>query len=162
MGPFSALVSLVAQIVKNLPAKRETGVGSLGWKIPWRRECQPTPVFLPGEFNTVHGVAKSWTWLSKWAANICIRDHLNISSLKPYHTSKNEALWHPQLRAEAQRTSIWAEVKAATRQAWLGEGQGGHGEVKSSLSGRGHREGGENGVLITGGKRGKIYLGHAG
>ena len=35
----------VAQMVKNLPAMWETWVG----KIPWRREWQPTPVFLPGE-----------------------------------------------------------------------------------------------------------------
>ena len=39
-------------------------------KIPWRRERQPTPVFLPGEsrdrgawWATVHGVAKSQTQL---------------------------------------------------------------------------------------------------
>ena len=37
--------SLVAQMVKNLPAIQETWVG----KIPWRRAWQPTPVFLPGE-----------------------------------------------------------------------------------------------------------------
>jgi hypothetical protein len=38
-------------------------------KIPWRREWQPTPVFLPGEFHaqrnlagyTVYRVAKSQT-----------------------------------------------------------------------------------------------------
>ena len=43
-------------------------------KIPW----QPTPVFLPGESMdrgawsaTVHGVAKSWTWL-KWLGTINI------------------------------------------------------------------------------------------
>ena len=36
-------------MVKNLPAMRETRVRSLGWKIPWRRAWQPTPVFLPGE-----------------------------------------------------------------------------------------------------------------
>ena len=33
-------------------------------KIPWGREWQPTPVFLPGESHgqaTVHGVAKSQT-----------------------------------------------------------------------------------------------------
>ena len=37
----------------------------------WRREWQPTPVFLPGEFHgqrslaaTVHGVAKSQTQLN--------------------------------------------------------------------------------------------------
>ena len=37
--------SLVAQLVKNLPAMQETWVG----RIPWRRAWQPTPVFLPGE-----------------------------------------------------------------------------------------------------------------
>ena len=41
--------SLVAQLVKNPPAMQETWVWSLGWEIPWRREWQPTPVFLPGE-----------------------------------------------------------------------------------------------------------------
>ena len=43
-------VSLVAQMVKNLPAIWETWVQSLGWKIPWRKAWQPTPVFfLPAE-----------------------------------------------------------------------------------------------------------------
>ena len=37
--------SLVAQMVKNLPAMWEPWVG----KIPWRRAWQPIPVFLPGE-----------------------------------------------------------------------------------------------------------------
>ena len=41
--------SLVAQMVKNLPAMQETWVQSLGWEDPWRRAWQPTPVFLPGE-----------------------------------------------------------------------------------------------------------------
>ena len=40
---------LVAQMVKNLSAMRETWVQSLLRKIPWRRAWQPTPVFLPGE-----------------------------------------------------------------------------------------------------------------
>ena len=38
-------------MVKNLPAIQETCVQSLGWKIPWRREWQPTPEFLPREFH---------------------------------------------------------------------------------------------------------------
>ena len=42
--------TLVAQMVKNLPAMWETQVPSLGREDPWRREWQPTPVFLPGEF----------------------------------------------------------------------------------------------------------------
>ena len=45
--------SLVAQLVKNLPAMRETWVQSLGWEDPWRRKRLPTPVFWPGE---VHGL----------------------------------------------------------------------------------------------------------
>ena len=36
----------MAQMVKNLPAMQETWVG----KIPWRREWQTSPVFLPGKF----------------------------------------------------------------------------------------------------------------
>ena len=41
--------SLVAQMVKNLPAVRESWVLSLGQEDPLRRTWQPTPVFLPGE-----------------------------------------------------------------------------------------------------------------
>ena len=36
---------------KNLPAMQVTQVRSLGLEIPWRREWQPTPIFLPGEFH---------------------------------------------------------------------------------------------------------------
>ena len=39
----------MAQVVKNLPAKQETWVQSLGQEDPWRREWLPTPVFSPGE-----------------------------------------------------------------------------------------------------------------
>ena len=35
--------------VKNLPAKQETQVRSLGWEDPQRRKWQPTPVFLSGK-----------------------------------------------------------------------------------------------------------------
>ena len=35
-------------MVKNPPAKQETWVLSLVEKVPWRKEWQPTPVFLPG------------------------------------------------------------------------------------------------------------------
>ena len=28
---------------------QETRVRSLGWRVPWRRKWQPTPVFLPGK-----------------------------------------------------------------------------------------------------------------
>ena len=36
---------------------QETRVRSLGWKIPWRRKWQPTPVFLPGEAHGQRSLA---------------------------------------------------------------------------------------------------------
>ena len=42
-------VSLIAQMVKSLPAVQETGVRSLGREDPLEREWLPIPVFLPGE-----------------------------------------------------------------------------------------------------------------
>ena len=45
--PFRA--SLVAQLVKNLPAMRETGVPSLGWEDPLEEKWHLTPAFLLGE-----------------------------------------------------------------------------------------------------------------
>ena len=61
--------SLVAQTVKNPPARQETWVGSLGWEDPlekgsfsilaWR-----IPVDRGAWQGTVHGVAESWAQLS--------------------------------------------------------------------------------------------------
>ena len=50
----------------------------------WRRQWQPTPVFLPGEsqgwgsslwWAALYGVAQSWTWL-KWLSSSSSRSHL--------------------------------------------------------------------------------------
>ena len=40
---------LVAQMVKNSPAMRETWVQSLGWEDPLEEGMATTPIFLPGE-----------------------------------------------------------------------------------------------------------------
>ena len=40
------MVSLIAQLVKNLPAVRDTPVQFLGREDPWGRVRLPTPVFL--------------------------------------------------------------------------------------------------------------------
>ena len=58
--------SLVAQSLKNLPAVQETGFDPWVRKIPWRREWQPTPVFLPGEF---HG-QRSLMGYSPWGRRV--------------------------------------------------------------------------------------------
>ena len=52
--------SLGAQTVKTLPAMQETQVHSL--EILWRREWQPTPAFLPGEFHGQRGLAGYSPW----------------------------------------------------------------------------------------------------
>ena len=54
---FTFRASLVAQVVKNPPAMRETGFYPWVRKIPWRRERLPTPVFWPEEFL---GLYSSW------------------------------------------------------------------------------------------------------
>ena len=50
-------VSLMTQLVKNLPAMQETWVQSLGWEDPLEKGKAPTPVFWPGEF---HGLYSPW------------------------------------------------------------------------------------------------------
>ena len=58
---------------------RDPGFDPWVGKIPWRREWQPTPVFLPGEFhgqrsltrNEVHGVAKVFSRLIPFKIVIC-------------------------------------------------------------------------------------------
>ena len=49
--------SLVAQLVKTLPAMRETWVQSLGWEDQLEKGTLPSPVFWPGEF---HGLYSPW------------------------------------------------------------------------------------------------------
>ena len=41
--------SLMAQMIKNLPAMQETQVQSLGGEDPWRKKWLPTLIFLPEE-----------------------------------------------------------------------------------------------------------------
>ena len=67
LGLRFAQASLVAQLVKNPPAIRQTWFNPWAGEIPWKRERLPTAVFWPGEFHDciVHGVAKSRTQLSK-------------------------------------------------------------------------------------------------
>ena len=59
--------SLVAHMVKNLPAMQETQVQSLGWEDPLEKEMATHSSFLPGKSHeqrslagSLDGVAKSW------------------------------------------------------------------------------------------------------
>ena len=74
---------------------QETWVGSAGRskkKIPWRREWQPTPVFLPGEFHGQRSLADS---LLQYAGPQRIRHYwanLCLLSLQNKFSSKNPTL----------------------------------------------------------------------
>ena len=69
--PKNVWASLVAQTVKNPPAVQETWVQSLGWEYPlekgmvtyFRILAWRIPMHRGAWWATVHGIAKSWTWL---------------------------------------------------------------------------------------------------
>ena len=52
----------MAQTGKNLPAMQSPSFNPWVRKIPWRREWQPTPVFLPGEFHRQRSLAGYSSW----------------------------------------------------------------------------------------------------
>ena len=60
--------SLITQLVKNLPAMQETPVRFLGEEDPLEKgkATQSSILACRISWNTVHGVAKSWTWLSNF------------------------------------------------------------------------------------------------
>ena len=58
----SFYLSLLAQMVKNLPAMQETLFDPWVRKIPWRREWLPTPVFLPGESQGQRSLVSYRPW----------------------------------------------------------------------------------------------------
>ena len=56
------LASLIAQLVKNLPAIQETPVRFLGQEDPLEKEMTTTPVFLPGESHGQKSLAGYRPW----------------------------------------------------------------------------------------------------
>ena len=86
--PLNMRASVVAPMVKNLPAMRETWARFLGQvrKIPWRRAWQPVPIILPGES---HG-QKSLEGYSPWG---CKESDMNEWLNTHTHT---HTLWSPE------------------------------------------------------------------
>ena len=52
----------MAQTLKTLPAMQEAGFDPRVRKIPWRREWQPTPVFLPGKCHAQRSLVGYRSW----------------------------------------------------------------------------------------------------
>ena len=72
-------VTLVAQLVKNLPVMRETWIWSLGWEDPLEKGKVPIPVFWPGEF---HGLNSPWG-----RKESDMTEQLSLSFSRPYMTT---------------------------------------------------------------------------
>ena len=62
--------SLVAQLIKNLPAMWRPGFESWVGKIPWRRKWQSIPVFLPQESHGQRSLAGYSPWGHKSRAQL--------------------------------------------------------------------------------------------
>ena len=65
-SPQSTGASLVAQLVKNPPAVWEIWVWSPGGEDTLKKEKATDSIILNFKDWIVHGVAKSWTWLSDY------------------------------------------------------------------------------------------------
>ena len=61
---------------------QETPVQSLVRKIPWRREWQPTPVFLPGESHGWRSLVGYSLWVKKSWTHTHFLDTISFDSLK--------------------------------------------------------------------------------
>ena len=59
----------MTQMVKNLPAMRETLFDPWVGKIPWKRERQPTPGSLPGDFHGQWSLVDYSSWGHKESEN---------------------------------------------------------------------------------------------
>ena len=82
--------SRVAQMVKNLPAMRETQVWSWVGKITWRREWQATTIFLSEEFPG----QRRWPWGCK--------ESDMTEQLTHTHTSGGSRIWTCVQRLQGQ------------------------------------------------------------
>ena len=82
-------VSLVAQMVKNLPAVWETWIWSLGWEDAREKKMQPTPVFWPGE---VHGLYSPWVTKSQTQLSDF---HLPVFLPGEFHGQRSQSGYSP-------------------------------------------------------------------
>ena len=62
-------------MAKNEPAMQRPRFDPWVGKIPWRREWQPTPVFLPGEFHGQRSLEGFSPWGHKESDTAEVTEH---------------------------------------------------------------------------------------
>ena len=121
--------SLVAQLVKKLPAMWETWVQSLGWEDPLEKGKATHSSILAWRIPwTVHGVAKSWTWLSDFHVhciaskrNTCANTHTyrHTHTHTHTHTPSQVAIRSFSCLSQAANISLWMSLLHSIFQEYL-------------------------------------------
>ena len=91
--------SLMPQMVRNLPARQEIQVWSLGQEDPLGREWLPTPVFLPGENHRYRS-------LTDYSPRGCKESGTTELLILSFPSSKLHKQVNQQTKGRAQRRSI--------------------------------------------------------
>ena len=100
-------ISLVVRVVKNAPSMQETGFDPWLGKIPWRRECLPTPVFLPGKSHGQRGLVGYSPWGPKES------DMTKQRSTRAQPLSSGKSPWRSQLKPPRSQAPYWRAAGAA-------------------------------------------------
>ena len=115
------LPSLVAQLVKNLPAMQRLGFDPWVEKIPWRRAWQPTPVLLPGKSHGQRSLEGCSPW-GRWKSDTTEWLHFHFS-LSCIGEGNGNPLQCSCLENPRDRGAWWAAVygvaQSRTRLTWL-------------------------------------------
>ena len=138
-GYSTIQASLVAQLIKNLPAMRETWVWSLGWEDPLEKgKYKNSPEFWPGE---LHGlcvcvcVFMQYIFVYIVCIYICIHagltkhgplekgmaNHFSILALRNAWTVwKGKKVWHWKMSSVGRRCPIcyWRRAEKYLQKEW--------------------------------------------
>ena len=86
-------------------------------KIPWRREWQPTPVFLPGESHGQRNLTSFSPWGCKESGtNEQLTHTLVVQWLRLCTSTAGGMGWIPSRRANILHAKVWSKKKKVLNQ----------------------------------------------
>ena len=98
--------SLVAQTERVSLQCRRPGIDPWVGKIPWRREWQPTLVFLPGEFHGQRSLMGYSPWSHKELNTTEQLTHTHMYNTHT-HTRQNEIIMNAAIDREKFKDQVW-------------------------------------------------------
>ena len=98
---------------KNLPTVQETWLNPRVGNMPWSREWQPTPTFLPREFHGQRSLAGYSPWGHRvghnWATNT-LHDVLSIIYVQLFRILMNWSFYHCETGLVISGNILWFQV----------------------------------------------------